>query len=71
MEYSNQLGYAQQEQPKSIRLDHNLDWSCGICGCCDDCKLCCCVLWCPCINGCAIIKVIGVRGCCSRLSDFL
>lgn len=37
------------------------EWSHGLCGFCDDVKMCCCVFWCPCLSCCAIDKALGVR----------
>jgi Cys-rich protein (TIGR01571 family) len=39
------------------------DWSTGLCGCCEDCGVCCCALFCTWCLLCQITKQTG-QGCC-------
>ena len=48
-------------QPNKSELAFDNRWSSGFCGCCDDCKSCCCALWCwPCFQCCYLDQAARV-----------
>lgn len=42
------------------------EWSTGLCGCCDDCGICCFTVFCPCCQYGKNYEAVHGSGCCSQ-----
>lgn len=40
------------------------EWETGLCSCFEDCGICCCVWWCPCVEMCTISSALEEKWQC-------
>ncbi|XP_067308123.1 cornifelin-like [Pseudorasbora parva] len=63
----------QQPQISSVTTTstiQNDQWSTGICGCFDDCEICCFATWCPVLFTCSTTSNLGECFCLPLIDEF-